>query len=151
MNIKKINENVYQAIKDPYIFTEDDCKTLISTAESHISQRARINIHGSSTDPIHEMLIAFTNKSIILPHKHPAKTESFHIIQGKVSIHFYEEDGSQSQIPNIILENSSSQLFYRLNRPLIHKVVPLSQICIIHEVTNGPFIPGKSSIFPDWV
>ena len=49
----------------------------------------------------------------------------------------------------VIMCSENGPYFYRMQDQLWHKVVPLSDICVIHEITDGPFILGQSSIFPE--
>lgn len=150
MTLTKISDNLFQADSNPYVFTSDDCKIIEDAAKNHRLRRARINIHLNNNDEIHEMLIAFTNESLVLPHKHPDKVESFHIIRGRIRITFFDEDGGESSIKPIELDSEDGPFYYRLYTPTIHKVEPLSEMCILHEITNGPFIADTSSVFPTW-
>jgi hypothetical protein len=34
--------------------------------------------------------------------------------------------------------------------PIWHTVIPLDNVVVVHETTNGPFIPGKNMEIPEW-
>ena len=150
MNITKINQNTFQANGDIFTLTSDMMDFLLKEAGSHKLQRARINIHHSNDDPIHEMIIAFTDKSKVHPHSHPGKIESFHIIHGQIKIRFFDDTGKCDDSLTVSLDAVKGPFYYRLQTCLYHEVIPMTEHCIIHEITNGPFEPGKSSVFPKW-
>lgn len=150
MGLEQVSSNVFQAIGDPYLFTEADEQQICRAAIGDKMQRARINIHTSDSARVHEMIIAFTNKSIVLPHYHPGKKESFHVLRGKIRIEFFDPSGKHDKNSDVTLDSDIGPVYYRLQSEKIHQVVPLSELCLIHEVTDGPFIKGKSSVFPSW-
>ena len=102
-------------------------------------RRARINVHNNSTDTLHEMFIAIERKSYIRPHKHPNKTESFHLIEGEVSVVIFNQLGGINQVVELSKSDASKPFYYRLSAPLYHTLIIKSEILIMHEVTNGPF------------
>ena len=146
-NITKIQENVFVHNGEISILNKSIINYVINAAKESPLKRARINFHQSDHDSVHEMIIAMTNETIVYPHKHVNKVESFHVIQGIVRVGFIDEEGNVTKV--IQLDNEHYP-FYRLNAELWHVVIPISKHVIIHEVTNGPFIKGKSSIFPKW-
>lgn len=150
MAIKKVSENVFVAEGDIFVLGKGDIDIIKSAANASELKRARINIHGSDDNSIHEMIIAFTLASKVLPHRHPDKIESFHIIEGVVEIRFYDDNGTEHECNRVKLDATIGPFFYRLQKPLWHSVHPLSDICVLHEITNGPFVSGRSSVFPGW-
>jgi cupin fold WbuC family metalloprotein len=150
MSIIALTENTFRADTNPYVFTALDRNILVRAAQSSSLQRARINIHQTNEDAIHEMIIAFTVGSIVLPHYHPNKVESFHILEGSLIVKFYTSDGGCSDMDDVILNADIGPYYYRLNTSAIHEVKPLTELVIVHETTNGPFLKGESSIVPSW-
>ena len=147
--MKKIKEGVFSCENVSIIQIGDrEINQLIKEARSTELKRARVNIHKSSDDLLHEMIIAFTSESEVKVHKHPNKRESFHILKGRVQIRFYGEELIEMTDRRITLCSERGPYYYRMQDQLWHKVIPLTDICVIHEITDGPFIPGQSSIFP---
>ena len=150
MSIIQIAENVFSANSDPFILSNEHLKSVVDCALHHPLQRARINLHSTDDSTVHEMIIALTDKSTVHPHKHPDKSESFHILRGELKISFFDDQGFQQSDLDVILSASSGPLVYRLNSPLFHSVESLTRVSLFHETTSGPFIPGLSSVYPSW-
>lgn len=148
MALSAINSNTYQAIGPIYLLSECDIAIVKKAAFNSQLQRARINIHTSDDDVIHEMIIAFTHQSRVSPHRHPGKIESFNLLEGAVEIRFYDDNGSITK--SIFMKEQTGPRYYRLQTSLWHSVHPLSSIVLLHEITSGPFRPGISSETPEW-
>lgn len=117
---------------------------------------ARICLHGKNTDdPIQEMVIAYRQGFYYPPHKHIGKTESFHIIEGIMAVHIFDDGGKLSQAIHLEpfghprTQGKLSTFLYRFKGEPWHGCIPLSDIVILHECTTGPFVPD-SIIYPDW-
>jgi len=123
-------------------FSEDQIQSLKYKAANAPLKRARYCLHFSENDPVQEMIIAFHKNSYIRPHRHINKTESFHVIEGKGVVFFFNDDG---KVINYLVLDSIETLIYRLSEPLWHTIVPVSEFFIIHEVTSGPFHKNDSS------
>ena len=110
----------------------EDIKLLKDKALKSPLKRARICLHFNTTDTVQEMLIAFCKNSYIRPHKHIDKTESFHIIEGKGVVIFFDDNGNI--IKYIYIDNSknSKAFIYRLSEPLWHTVIPISEFLVLH-------------------
>jgi cupin fold WbuC family metalloprotein len=111
-------------------------------------KRVRFCAHPDSQNRIHEMLIALDKSTYIRPHRHPGKSESFHVIEGQADIVVFDENGQVTdQIP--LGDISSGRVFlYRISEPLFHTLIIHSDILIIHETTNGPFRPEECQFAP---
>lgn len=112
-------------------------------------KRARFCLHHDLSDQVHEMVIAFCRESYIRPHRHLNKSESFHVIEGKLLVVFFDDDGKVTRRIDMGPIGSGCTFFYRLSSSLWHTVVPLSEFVIIHETTGGPFIREESE-FASW-
>jgi cupin fold WbuC family metalloprotein len=101
--------------------------------------RVRINLHPDHSDFLHEMFIAIRADSYIRPHKHPHKSEAFHIIYGDVDVVVFDDAGSIQQIVPMSAGSNSKPFYYRMSKPLFHTLLIKSEILVVHEITNGPF------------
>ena len=118
-------------------------------AQKDPNKRARICLHKDDGEMIQEMIIAFCKDSYIRPHRHIDKSESYHIIEGRIEIIFYNDNGIE--IDKVVLSDKIDEhpFLFRISNSAWHTVVPKSDFVIIHEVTKGPF-NKNSSEFPDW-
>ena len=121
---------------------------LKKTATRAELKRARICLHPSHQDPIQEMIIAFCRGTYLRPHRHRNKSESFHVMEGKLAVVFFDDHGNV--LRRLVLEAGKPGLsfIYRLNQALWHTVIVLSETALIHEVTNGPFIREERDFAP---
>jgi cupin fold WbuC family metalloprotein len=123
-----------------------DLLELKSSAASAQLRRARLCLHSSEDDVVHQMVIGVWEDSYVRPHRHPGKIESFHIVEGRLSIVIFDTAG---RITNVtVLEAGGDTCIYTLRKPLWHTVVPLSEYVAVHEITNGPFRKGEAEEAP---
>jgi len=141
-NLKHITDNVLKYEDSLSVLQPQMIEHIKHIAQNHPMQRARINFHHSDDSIVHEMIIAMTEETVVEPHRHLNKCESFHLMEGKVRIGFINEDGI---IVNIVELSKGATEYYRLNTPDYHIVLPISEMVVIHEVTNGPFVKDESS------
>ena len=141
-HLKKLSDNVLKCEDSLSVLHQEMIEHIKKIARTHPMQRTRINFHQSDDSLVHEMIIAMTDATVVEPHRHLNKSESFHLMEGKVRIGFISED---EKITKIIELCKGKIEYYRLNTPDYHIVVPISKMVVIHEVTNGPFVKGESS------
>lgn len=111
--------------------------------------RARINAHPDGEDTLHEMIIAIDPASYIRPHKHPGKSEAFHIVEGDVDIVVFSDDGEIDRIVELGAPGGSRAFYYRMSSAFFHTLIIRSRMLIVHEITNGPFRP-QATVFADF-
>ncbi len=110
--------------------------------------RARICAHRSVDDLLHEMLIVLVSGRYVRPHAHRGKSESFHMIEGAITIVLFDDDGKISRLVDLSAEPGNT-FYYRLATPLFHSVIAHGKLAVFHETTNGPFNP-EDTLFPSW-
>jgi len=126
----------------------EDISALKERAIGSPLQRDRICLHNSVEDAIQEMVIAFTSKSYVQPHRHPSQTESFHIIEGECVVVLFDDSGAVlKSIPMSPITGSHACL-YRLSSSIWHTVLPLSPFVVLHEVVKGPFSKTSAEFAP---
>ncbi|ARJ66505.1 hypothetical protein WV31_12915 [Magnetospirillum sp. ME-1] len=112
-------------------------------------KRVRLCAHADTSDILHEMLIVHAKGAYVRPHRHPGKSESFHLIEGSLSVFILDEDGVVTERIDMAADDPAKPFFYRLSQPLYHTVVPTSDLVVFHETTNGPF-HREETIFGPW-
>lgn len=119
----------------------DDLERLKRAVRHSPKRRARINAHPGHDDVLHEMIIAIEPASYIRPHRHPGKSEAFHIIEGEVDIVIFGDDGAIERIIPLGEKGGSRPFYYRMSEARFHTLVIRSDLLVVHEITNGPFRP----------
>ena len=85
------------------------------------------------------MLIVHERGAYVRPHKHPAKTESTHIIEGLVDVVLFEDDARIERVISMGDYASGRAFYYRMDVPVFHTLIIRSDVLVFHETTNGPF------------
>ena len=135
----RINEEVYVADGNPTIVMDDAIAFLKSAAAENRRGRARLCAHPEDGDALHEMLIAHTGGAYVQPHKHRGKSESFHVVEGRLKIFLFGDDATWQQTIQMSPPGGGGSFFYRLHSETFHSVLPETDFVVFHEVTNGPF------------
>jgi cupin fold WbuC family metalloprotein len=112
-------------------------------------KRARLCLHHDPDEPLHEMVIVFHRDTVVRPHRHHAKSESFHIVFGELDVVLFDDYGVPTRRIEMGPGGSGKVQIYRLNRPIWHAVIVRSEYACIHEVTNGPF-RAEDNDFAPW-
>ncbi|WP_444550576.1 WbuC family cupin fold metalloprotein [Candidatus Magnetomonas plexicatena] len=141
-----VNDEVFYAPERIVSVDRADVEALKAQALKNPRRRARLCAHHSVDDTLHEMLIAHAKDIYVRPHKHINKSESFHIIEGELSVMLFNEEGG---IVSVIEMSPQNCFFYRLSESAFHTVVPTSDMVVFHETTNGPF-NRSDTMFAPW-
>jgi cupin fold WbuC family metalloprotein len=128
---------------------ESELNTLRAAVKASAKRRARINAHPDGEDALHEMIIAIDATSYIRPHKHPGKSEAFHVVEGEVDIVVFTEGGDIDRIVPLGPPGGRRPFYYRMSSPFFHTLIIRSDLLIVHEITNGPFLPS-ATVFADF-
>jgi cupin fold WbuC family metalloprotein len=126
-----------------------ELNTLKAAVKSSPKRRARINAHPDGEDTLHEMIIAIDASSYVRPHKHPGKSEAFHIVEGEVDIIVFRDDGEIDRVIELGPPGGRHPFYYRMSGAFFHTLIIRSDLLIVHEITNGPFRPS-ATIFAEF-
>lgn len=120
-------------------------------AKAHQNPRRRIRLcaHRSVDDVLHEMLIVHTRDTYVRPHKHLAKSESFHVIEGHVDVVLFTDGGAVRDVIRMAPFASGLPFFYRIDTPVFHTLLIRSDVLVFHETTSGPF-RRSDTVFAQW-
>jgi cupin fold WbuC family metalloprotein len=127
----------------------EDIARLKSDAARNPRQRIRLCAHSGVDDTLHEMLIVHTNHTYVRPHKHLGKSESFHVIEGKVDVVLFDEGGAVTDTIPMGDVASGRPFFYRIASPIFHTLLIRSHVLVFHETTGGPF-RRADTVFAPW-
>lgn len=139
MNVKEFNEEVFYSKDLITCVNQQSIDFLKSKAMKNRRKRARLCTHLEVSDALHEMLIVHFKGTYVQPHKHIGKSESFHMIEGSLGVVIFNGSGKILQVVHMGEPSSGLIFYYRLSESYFHSVVPLTDIVVFHETTNGPF------------
>jgi cupin fold WbuC family metalloprotein len=142
-------QNVFHNTDDFAQVGPDWIDRLKSVARQSEQRRARLCLHRSNDDRLHEMIIALCSDCLFQPHRHPNKSESFHMIEGRVAIVIFDDAGTPTRSLLLTPPGQGGSLCYRMCTPSFHAVLPLDDVVVFHEITNGPFQQGDA-VVADW-
>lgn len=129
---------------------DTDLAFLMEKAIKNKRRRVRLCTHPNIEHSLHEMLIIHCRDNYVPPHKHPGKSESFHIIEGSLDVVIFFDDGTIREIINMgEPHNGEKPFYYRISEVMFHTVLPTSEMVVFHETTNGPF-RREEMVFAEW-
>lgn len=144
-----MNPDVLTVLPGVVRVTARDVDEVVARALRSPRGRARLCAHPTLTDPLHEMVVALTRRTYVRPHRHPGKSESFHLISGRLTVMLFDDDGRPRDLISLAPYATGGPFYYRLPEPWFHTVVVHDEVAVIHETTNGPFDPGSTE-FAAW-
>jgi cupin fold WbuC family metalloprotein len=147
MNFTVVNDEVLYSSDTITRVTRADLELLKERARKNPRRRVRLCAHPSVEDTLHEMIIVHSKGNYVRPHKHPQKSESFHIIEGNLVVTIFDDAGTVTQ--SLAIGSGNSLLYYRLSEPAFHTVIPIDDVVVFHETTNGPF-DRDETVFAPW-
>jgi len=149
MQAQRINDEVYVADGPIVKVARQDVESLKVLAAASKRRRVRLCAHQNEKDRLHEMLIALARGTYVRPHRHRNKSESFHVVEGALSVVVFDEEGQVRETIALGDYASGRQFYYRMAEPAYHTVLVESPGAVIHETTGGPFDP-KAVEFAPW-
>ena len=127
-------------------------KKLINSLKQANNNMSRYLVHISAKDLIQEMIIAFTDKTLIVPNRLKGKTQTLNIISGKIKIIIFENNGKVKEkfIMTPFSKKDNNPFLFRFNKCDWHTMISLSKNSVVHEVLEGPFEMTKTKN-PSWI
>jgi cupin fold WbuC family metalloprotein len=144
MKLRENSLEVLVADERIVLLTHANLDDLKARATKSPRGRARICAHRSADDSLHEMMIALCHGCYIRPHRHLAKVESYHMLQGRMDIVMFDDAGSVIETVHLGAPGSDDPFFYRNDAAGFHTVLVRSDFAVFHETTNGPFRPEET-------
>jgi cupin fold WbuC family metalloprotein len=139
LHLQQIGDGLFLSTENIVCVGPKHTEFLKAQAWTSTRKRARICAHRDNDDELHEMLIAISKDSYIRPHRHRAKIESFHVIEGVVDVVIFTDSGTVLDVIELGDNVSGRYYYYRLPKGIFHTLIVRSEFLVVHEVTNGPF------------
>lgn len=116
-------------------------KELLKSLETSNNNMSRYLVHISEKDLLQEMIIAFSNKTLIPPNRLKNKTQTMNIIYGKIKLIIFDNKGKIKDkfIMTPFSKNDQNPYMFRFNKCDWHTMVSLTNKSVVHEVLQGPF------------
>jgi len=148
MRARVVNNEVLFSDERIVAVNADDMASLTSQALANDRRRMRLCTHENTEDPLHEMLIVHTRETYVRPHKHLRRKKSYHVIEGKADVIFFDDEGGVVDV--IALGDYRSQLpFYcRISHPCYHSLLIRTPVFVFHETITGPFHREENLLAP---
>ena len=149
MKTRALNNEVLYPAEPIVHFTPADAEDLKSRAVQNARRRMRLCAHHSDDNPLQEMIVALASDAYVRPHKHLARTESYHIIEGQADLVLFDDAGKIARVIPLGDYASGKCVFCRLAEPVFHTLVLRTPTLVFHETTNGPF-RREETVFAPW-
>jgi cupin fold WbuC family metalloprotein len=117
-------------------------------AQQSSLRRSRLCLHRSHDDVVQQMIIVMCRDVLFRPHRHRAKTESFHMVEGLLDIILFDDDGRPEQTIRMGPAESGAVFCHRLSISQFHAVVPRTDFVVMHEITTGPWVKDEAEFAP---
>lgn len=147
--VRRESDEVLYPADEVVVLSGADLADLKRLALDNPRKRVRICTHRSPDEALHEMFIIHTRETYVRPHKHLGKAESFSILEGRVDVVLFYEDGEIRQIIPMGEPTSGLPFYYRLSDPIFHTLIIHSDFLVFHEITQGPFLRDQT-VFAEW-
>jgi cupin fold WbuC family metalloprotein len=146
--VPTIKSEVYFNRNDLEVVGEDWIGFLKDRARQSPLRRSRLCLHRGHDDPVQQMIIVMCQDVLFRPHRHLAKSESFHMIEGLLDLILFDMDGNPEQAVHMGPIGSGLNFCHRLNISQFHAVLPLTDFVVMHEITAGPWIKEEAEFAP---
>lgn len=120
------------------IIDENLIDGVIEEAKKSPRLRKNYNFHQSLDDKCHRFLNALEVGTEVPVHHHVTKDETFIILQGKIRVNTYNDEGEI--LESIVLSQEEGRIGVDIPKNTWHNVECLESGSVIFEVKEGPFV-----------
>lgn len=112
--------------------------SVVEQAKQSPRLRKNYNFHESLDDKCHRFLNALEVGTVVPIHHHVTKDESFVLLQGKVRVNTYNDQGEV--LESVVLCREDGRYGVDIPKNTWHGVECLESGSVIFEVKEGPFV-----------
>ena len=131
------------AVKENVVIDKKIIEELKMLSQKFGKKDIRICLHNDRENNLHNMINLIYKKEENIPHKHINKSESYHIIEGRMIISIFDDKGI---ITDECLLDKNDTFLFRVGRDTFHTTVSETEFVIFHETRPGPFPKDGDSI-----
>ncbi len=139
IDARQVSEEVLFTTQALTTVTRNDIELLKERAQLTRRKRMRLCAHPNTAARVHEMLIVLPKGAYVRPHEHVNKDESFHLIEGTVTVIVFGHDQSVQEVIPMGTVVSGKPFYYRMPGGIYHTFLIESEVVVFHETTTGPF------------
>lgn len=123
------------------IINKSIIKELNEQAKKSLRLRMNYNIHESLDEDVHKLLNSLQPGTVMPIHRHlhPAKKETFVLLQGALEVRKYNDDKSIAE--NYVMSRESGNVICEIMPEEWHSFEVLEPDTLILEIKKGPYIP----------
>ena len=143
----KVNDVVYSSNRAVEVISNNDIDYLCHVADHVSENKSRILLHGAIDKLLHEMIIVHRYGTYIRPHINDRSEKSFVMIKGEMMVVLYDKHGSIAEKYLLSAGRDDSNLIIRLNEPIFHTIVVMSEEAVFLESTLGPHTSTRYANF----
>ncbi len=131
------------------VAVDDNIITLLKeSASKAFLKRARLCAHPNPEAHQHDMIIVSHRDTYVPPHRHPHKTETMLILEGRALAFLFDEHGAITEVMRMGPRDSGRLFFYRMPEMRYHSLLIEDEWLVFAESTMGPFSPDSSENAP---
>jgi cupin fold WbuC family metalloprotein len=109
-------------------------------------RRARWCAHPGNDAETQEMVIVLTKDSCIPPHRHPERTETLCVLEGRAKAWFFNEEGHVVRCLHMTPPSGDGTFLYRTKPEEFHTLEVETEFFVFQETTRGPFDPSAAEV-----
>lgn len=143
-----MSKHVDFSTEDIVIVDHNQIKQFIKQSYENLDNpKYRFCMHDSPDNILQEMFIVRRKGEYYRPDRHKLTPETHLILRGEEAVVLLDEVGRVLDI--IFLKQNSGALAYRINAPIYHMTVALTEAAVDYEIKPGPFTKEINE-YPDW-
>ncbi|HUI61883.1 MAG TPA: WbuC family cupin fold metalloprotein [Steroidobacteraceae bacterium] len=121
---------------------------LATRAAGSPRQRAHLNIHGSSEDPVQRFFVAAQRSSYFRPHRHLTRSELAVVLRGRFDILTFDDSGRVTARHEV--GEGTPTVAYETPQGTWHTLVSTADGGTFLEIKQGPYDPSSAAEFAPW-
>lgn len=111
-------------------------------------RRARWCAHPGNDEATQEMLIVLCGDTCIPPHRHPGRSETLCVVEGRAKAWFFNASGDVVRCLPMTSPREDGVFLYRTAPDEFHTLELESEFFVFLETTSGPFDPASTEVAP---
>jgi cupin fold WbuC family metalloprotein len=132
------------------LMTKELFERVLASAHASPRRRMNYNFHGTDEENPSRLLNVLLHGTYITAHRHavPAKAESFVVLEGRVAVVVFDDDGRVAA--RTVLGPAEDAIGIDIPPGVWHTVAALSPHAVCFEVKPGPYSAANDKEFAPW-
>ena len=112
--------------------------------------RFRLCLHHSTSDAVQEMIIAHCRGSYSRPHRHPGRSVSYKMIEGRMAVVLFDDAGGVVRTMRLGPPGGDRPFAFRLTSGGWYMPIGESDAAVFCETLAGPNVEGQATEYATW-